>query len=256
MTDRRSGTEIAATLRERILSGRWQHGDRMPGTRDIATEFGTTPQTAATAYAALEAMGMVRVGRGAQGTVVTAGPVAEAHLGTFSLPDLTAAKPWKPAGEEDATSETTSFRQLVAGPYLAKCGIPEGTPVVERTRIRSVAGTPVQHKITVIPEGPAACRPAGYDGVPPMMAPVGVETVSPPAGMRIAEWLGWDVSHTDAWIEVEPMEAAAAEALGLAPETPGYQIVSAARASDGSVTCLTVTTLPLHHRITLTITEE
>ena len=139
---------------------------------------------------------------------------------------------------------------------MAVWGIEEGTEVVERTRIRSVNGTPVQHKVTVMPHALAAKRPEGYDGVPPMLAPVGAAPVKPPEGVRMAEWLGWGLAGTECYITAEPMDQAAAEALGLPVDVPGFRVVGIARNQEGGPAFVTVTTAPLHHRITLNITED
>jgi GntR family transcriptional regulator len=128
--------------------------------------------------------------------------------------------------------------------------------VVERTRLRSVHGTPVQHKITVMPHELASRRPDGYDGVPPMLAPVGAAPLKPPAGVRMADWLGWGTVRTECFITAEPMDEDAAMALGLPEAVPGFRIVAVSFDAAGATTSVTVTTAPLHHRITLDIIEE
>lgn len=248
--------QIAAALRKRITEGEFAYGSRLPNVRDLAAEYGTSQQTAAAAYAALAGMGMVKTVRGKGGTTVTAGPPADAHLGTFTPPDLTAATAWKPVNSgESGHEETTGVRQFPAPASMGVWGIPEGTDVVERTRIRTINGTPVQHKMTVMPLELAGRRPEGYDGVPPMLAPVGAAPADKPAGVRMADWLGWDVAHTEASITAEPMDAAASEALGLQEDVPGFRIVAIAYRSSGDTAFATVTTAPLHHRVTLTIAE-
>ncbi|MEF9908614.1 GntR family transcriptional regulator [Streptomyces flavovirens] len=251
-----SSNHIAAALRGRITSGEYAYGARMPNVRDLAEEYDTSQQTAAAAYAALEGMGMVRVGRGKQGTVVTAGPPADAHLGTFAPPDLTAASAWTPANGQQGTEETTGVMQQAATAEMTAWGIPEGSEVVVRTRLRVVNGTPVQHKITVMPHELAARRPAGFDGVPPMLSPVGAAPVKAPTGVRMADWLGWSIAGTECAITAEPMDPAAAAALGLPEDVPGFKVVGIARDEAGETVFVTVTTAPLHHRITLNITED
>lgn len=252
-----NGNQIAAELRRKITAGEYTYGSRMPSVRDLAAEYGVSQQTAAAAYANLEATGMVRVGRGVQGTIVTAGPAADAHLGHFSPPDLAAADAaWKPANGGTASEETVSVRQVTADALMAEWGIPEGTGVVERVRIRCVDDTPVQHKVTVVPLDVAGKRPEGYDGIPPMLAPVGAEPVKPPRGVRMADWLGWDLAHTQWSITVEPMTAGAADVLGVSEGVPAFRILAVARDSGGSTVYATATTVPLHHRITLDIMED
>jgi GntR family transcriptional regulator len=251
-----TATQIAAALRQRILSGEFTYGDQMPSVRDLADDYDTSQQTAAAAYAALAGMGMVRTYRGKQGTVVSAGPPASAHLGTFGPYDVTAAAAWKPSAGQAGETVTTRVRQMAATADMATWGIEEGSEVVERTRLRSVDGIPVQHKITVMPYDLAARRPDGYEGVPPMLAPVGAARVDPPAGVRMADWLGWGTVRTESSITAEPMDLDAALALGLPEGVPGFRVVGISVDASGSTTFVTVTTAPLHHRITLDIIEE
>lgn len=251
-----NANQIAADLRKKITDGEYAYGSRMPSVRDIATEYDVSQQTAAAAYASLEATGMVRVGRGVQGTVVTAGPAADAHLGHFSPPDLTAAEAWRPANGGEGSKEIISVRQTPATPLMLEWGIQEGTDVVERVLVRRVDGTPVQHKVTVVPLDVASKRPQGYDGIPPMLVPVGAPAATPPHGVRMADWLGWDVAHTEWAITVEPMTAEAAAVLGLTEGVPAFRILAVAKSSTGDTTFVTATTVPLHHRITLDIVGD
>ncbi|MCX4547245.1 GntR family transcriptional regulator [Streptomyces sp. NBC_01565] len=243
---------IAADIRRGIAAGQYRYGARLPSVRDLAERYEVSQQTVAAAYAVLAALGMVRTERGS-GTVVTAGRSADAHLGTFTPPDLAAATAWKPSDGGQATEETTLVRQLAAPKYPADWGLAEGAQVVERTRIRSVDGIPAQHKMTVLPYEIAARAPEGHEGAPPMLAPVGAQPVKPPTGVRVADWLGWDVARTEAFITAEPMDPAASAALGMAEGTPGFRIANVTKDSEGNTVYVTVTTAPLHHRVTLDI---
>ncbi|EST17903.1 GntR family transcriptional regulator [Streptomyces niveus] len=243
---------IVAEIRNGIAAGQYRYGSRLPSVRDLADQYGVSQQTAAAAYAVLSALGLTRTERGS-GTTVAAGPAASAHLGTFTPPDLAAALPWRPAAEGEASEETTLVQQIPAPAELAEWGIEEGADVVERTRIRSVDGTPVQHKITVLPYSVAAQKPDDYEGVPPMLAPVGAPPIKPPHGTRVSDWLGWDVAATECAITAEPMSSAACAALGMPDGSPGFRIVNVTRNSEKKTVYVTITTTPLHHRVTLDI---
>lgn len=247
-----NANDIAAAIRQGIATGEHPYGSRLPTVRELADRHDVSQQTASAAYAVLAALGLVRTDR-RSGTTVTAGKSADAHLGTFAPPDLAAASAWKPSPGGEASEETTLVRQLNAPDHMDAWGIPSGAAVVERTRIRSVDGTPVQHKLTVLPYAVASRMPEGHDGIPPMLAPVGAEPVRPPHGVRMADWLGWDVARTEAAITAEPIDPAAAAALGLAEGVPGFRVVSITRDSQGETVFVTVTTAPLHHRVTLDI---
>lgn len=246
--------EIAEALRSAIAAGEYTHGSKLPPIRQTAERYSVSHQTAASAYSVLAVLGMVRTDR-RSGTTVTAGPSADAHLGTFVPPDLTAAEAWKPTNSGTASEETTLVRQTEA---TDACGIAlpwtstEGG-FVERTRIRSVDGVPVQHKLTVLPYTVAGRKPEDYDGIPPMLAPVGAAPMKPPTGVRVSDWLGWNVAHTLCTVTAEPMNPAACAALGMPEGSPGFKVLSVAYDSDGQSVFATITTAPLHHRVTLTI---
>ncbi len=244
---------IAADIRRGIAAGKYRYGTRLPSVRALAEEKEVSQQTVAAAYAVLAALGMVRTERGS-GTVVTAGVAAEAHLGTFNPPDLgSGATAWRPSDGGRATEETTLVRQIAATKRMESWGLPEGSEVVERTRIRSIDGVPVQHKITVMPYEIAARAPEGHEGAPPMLAPVGAPPIQTPPGVRMADWLGWDVARSEAEITAEPMDPAASAALGMADGSPGFLIANVTKNSAGATVFVTVTTAPLHHRVTLDI---
>ncbi|MBW1603569.1 GntR family transcriptional regulator [Streptomyces sp. JJ66] len=250
-----TASRIVADIRQGIADGQYRHGTRLPSVRDLADQYGVSQQTAAAAYAVLAALGLARSERGS-GTTVAAGPAADAYLGTYTPPDLDApgAQAWRATNEgATATEETTLVRQIVATDEMAEWGIPSGSDVVERTRIRSLEGIPVQHKITVVPYDLASRRPEGYEGVPPMLAPVGAAPMKPPRGTRVADWLGWDVQKTDCAITAEPMAADACTALLMPEGSPGFRVVNVSRDGADSVVYATVTTAPLHHRVTMEI---
>lgn len=242
---------IAADIRQRIITGEIPHGSRLPSVREQQDRYSASPQTVSAAYAALGALGLVRTDA-RSGTRVTAAKQSDAHLGEFAPPDLTAAQAWKPTGDGEAREETTLVRQVAAA-NLAAWGIPEGATVVERHRIRYVDDVAVQHKLTVVPYDVAARVPEGFEGTPPMLAPAGVDGAKPPAGVRMADWLSWDVAHTECIITAEPMADAACEALGVPAGSPGFRIVGIVRNSEGGTVFVTVTTAQLHHRVTLGI---
>ncbi|MGW3378417.1 GntR family transcriptional regulator [Streptomyces hydrogenans] len=242
---------IVAAIRKGIAAGEHAYGARLPSVRDLADQYGVSQQTAAAAYAVLTALGLTRTTPGS-GTTVAAGPSADAYLGTFAPPDLSQGEAWTPSTGE-ATEETYLVRQSVAPAEWTDWGFAEGADVVERHRVRRVDGIPVQHKLTVLPYDVASRRPAGHEGVPPMLAPVGAPPIKPPTGVRVADWLGWSVARTRAQITAEPMAPAAAEALGMAEGSPGFRVVNVSETADGATLYVTVTTAPLHHRVTMQI---
>ncbi|MCW5254723.1 GntR family transcriptional regulator [Streptomyces sp. SHP 1-2] len=244
--------EIAAALRSAIAAGDHPHGSKLPTIRQTAERYAVSHQTAASAYSVLSALGMVRTDR-RSGTTVIAGRSADAHLGTFAPPDLSAAEAWKPTTDGTASEATTLVRQTETSSVDGPPWVSTDGGFVERTRIRSVDGAPVQHKLTVLPYSVASRAPEGCDGVPPMLAPVGAAPVKPPHGVRVADWLGWNVARTECTITAEPMSPEACTALGMPQGAPGFRVLAVAYDPEGGAVFATITTAPLHHRVTLDI---
>lgn len=56
--------QIADQIRERILQGEWQDGERIPSIRELAIELGVNPNTVTKSYQALLDWGIVANQRG------------------------------------------------------------------------------------------------------------------------------------------------------------------------------------------------
>ena len=56
--------QIADQIRERILEGEWQDGERIPSIRELAIELGVNPNTVTKSYQALLDWGIVTNQRG------------------------------------------------------------------------------------------------------------------------------------------------------------------------------------------------
>ena len=86
--DPRSGVGIAAQIRTRIAfliaDGELTPGDRLPPVRDLARHLGVNVNTIRSAYAKLDADGLVRTRHGV-GTVVLAAGVESPHTGALPL---------------------------------------------------------------------------------------------------------------------------------------------------------------------------
>ena len=244
---------IANAIREAINSGKYPHGSRLPTVRELMARHDVSQQTVASAYNMLADQGLVKTS-GSAGTTVIAAPPGTAHLGTYAPADLSVADPWTSTLGGEEKEETVLVRQFLSGAHEASWGIPEGTIVVERIRKRTIDGIPAQHKLTLLPYDTALKVPEGYTGVPPMLAPVGAPAPDKPAGVRMADWLGWDIAHTQVTISDKPMRDDACEMLGMPEGTPGRIITNVSKDSSGAVLYVTVTTAPVHHDITMTIT--
>lgn len=67
ITPKRAVDEITAQIRERISSGEFRPGNRLPSQRDLAEQFQVSRNTVREAIASLEDIGLVTVTRGATG---------------------------------------------------------------------------------------------------------------------------------------------------------------------------------------------
>ncbi|MER7068973.1 GntR family transcriptional regulator [Streptomyces albidoflavus] len=247
--------EIIKALTEEIDQGNLKYGDRLKPTRELAEKYGTTAQTVSAALSVMAGMGMIQVQRGWGAKVIT-GRKANIKLGTYLSANrevATGTTAWARSSGNGSKEGPTAVSQTVATEEDADTGIPAGTEVVERTRIRFDAdGAPCQHKRTLVAVDAATLTPEGWTGLPPMMRP---GDVTPPAGMSIAKWLGMGVTRVLYEINTDQADAAAAAALTLPEGTPCMRIVSRGVKDDGTVAYATVTSAPLRSSISLEIRD-
>lgn len=248
--------EIIKALTDAIDQGVYKYGARLPATRKLAEEYGSTQQTVAAALSVMAGMGMIHVQAGWGSKVITGRP-SRIKLGTYRGANrevATGTTAWARDNGNGSKEGPTQVSQTVLTEADADTGIPIGTEVVERTRTRfDPDGAPCQHKRTVVTVPAATLAPEGWNGLPPMMSP---GDVIPPAGMSIAKWLGMGVERIVYEICTAPVTGAAAVALTLPEGTPCLRIVSQGMKPDGQVAYSTVTTAPLRSSISLEIKEE
>lgn len=244
--------EIAESMKARMIAGDLKNGDKLPTVRALKEQLNVSQQTVASAYNMLADQGLVKTDRNS-GTTVIAAPPGSAHLGTYKPGDLSVADPWKSTLGGDEAETTVLVQQFPALDREVDWGIPVGTVVVERTRIRTIDGIPAQHKLTVLPYAVAELVPDGFQGIPPMLAPVGAPPGTKPEGVRMADWLGWDIAHTEVTIGTGSMSHDACRMLNKPVGTPGTLITNISKDSSGNVLYVTVSTIPMHHHVTMTI---
>jgi GntR family transcriptional regulator len=139
------GRQLAAQLEERILSGGWAAGTRLPGERDLATEFGVSRSTVREALEALERSGLVVRHQG-RGTHVAPRRLEQELLGHFSIVDGLRANGVL------VTNRILTRRPTPASPVVAReLALPAGTTVLELERIRIADGRPFMLEHTWLP---------------------------------------------------------------------------------------------------------
>jgi DNA-binding GntR family transcriptional regulator len=148
--------EIAAAIQQRIESGEWPPGSRLPVLDDFAQQFGVNRNTVHRAIGLLETMGYVTAVRGS-GAVVRYGAVRTRRprgnlvkrnlwLRGYSFPSASGDEVWKRHGEADKTPTA------VNDPRIAKfLGVEPGTVVPRRFRVTGPIGeAPFQINISWI----------------------------------------------------------------------------------------------------------
>ncbi|WP_159014262.1 MULTISPECIES: GntR family transcriptional regulator [unclassified Streptomyces] len=249
-------TEIVRALTAAIDQGAYKYGDRLPTTRKLAEEYGTSQQTVASALTRMANMGLVQVQRGWGARVITGKP-AKIRLGTYRSANreiATGTTAWTRNTGTGAKEGPTQVSQTVTTEEDADTGIPAGAEVVERSRTRFDAdGAPVQHKRTLVTVAAATLTPEGWTGLPPMMSP---GDINPPGGKSIAQWLGMGVKQITYEVSATSATGPAAAALGLPEDTPCLRIVSRGTKGDGEVAYATVTTAPLRSSVSWEIRDD
>ncbi|MER6605971.1 GntR family transcriptional regulator [Streptomyces sp. NPDC000927] len=240
-------TEIIKDIREAISDGTYRAGDTLPAGKDLAVKYGVSRQTVSNAMSRLALLGLVNTGT-RSGVKVLAGKPSDNHLGSFGAPDLAHSVARRPTRGGSESERTVEVRQVTAKNIA---GIEDGTQVVERIREYRVDGLVAQHKVTILPLWVAEKKPRGYQGIAPLLAPVGAPTPDQPKGIRFYDWLGIGEVSKSTRISVDPVEGGAAAALGMSDGVPCFRIVTVTRDANGRTVDVLVQTLPLHHGITL-----
>ena len=155
--------DIAADLRTRILSGEWEPGAKLPRMTDLARHYEVNRDTLARAVAILEADGMVwAVPR--RGTIVRQGMsrprrlrgnLVKRNVATegpgYSFPSASGQEVWK------HHITPTARHEKLTDPRLAlMLGVPEGTEVMRRLRVRRRPSRP--SRSTAAGSTPAASK--------------------------------------------------------------------------------------------------
>ena len=159
--------ELAAALREEILSGTYPADTTLPKQDEIATKYGVNIKTVRQAVQLLTAEGLVTPVR-RRGTVVRSRPPmkrlgAERYakskwkfgdLVAFAADREASGRPWKPG------DQTNRVRKIIADAEVAEAfGLAYGSPVYERYRLVKESGVPT-HTLT------SYYRPEDVEGTP------------------------------------------------------------------------------------------
>ncbi len=92
MPDQRLHQSIAAKIRRRVRDGVYRPGDRLPGERELAEEFGVSRVTIREAEIALQAQGLIRIKTGSGAYVTDQQEASVTQLPIVSALELTEAR--------------------------------------------------------------------------------------------------------------------------------------------------------------------
>lgn len=137
---------IYASLRQQILDGDLEPGERLPPQQDLADSFGVTLMTLRQAIASLEGDGLVRAERG-NGTFVAERPV-DIRLGNLS----SFAQQMRSAGV-DVSTEVLDIGLVSGVDNAAAATALSADELACVTRRRSVAGTPLSLQRSTMERG-------------------------------------------------------------------------------------------------------
>lgn len=139
MTSLPAHMRIAEQLRERITSGAWAPGARLPAERMLAEQLGVSRMTVRQALAALQLEGRISRRTGRSGGTFVAEELPEVELSSMRgfMGQLSETG-------HDVTSEVVTARLQPASAEAATAlGLDTGAEVVRVHRLRLVDGTPV-----------------------------------------------------------------------------------------------------------------
>ena len=122
---------IASQMEERISSGRWQEGDRLPAERQLCGDFGVSRATLRQALGELEERGLITRHQG-RGTFVTKPRVQLPIVGVFSIRDAMEAHGVRMSTRVVSVRNIEASRQIAAD--LA-CLPGDAVVFIERLRI-------------------------------------------------------------------------------------------------------------------------
>lgn len=121
---------------ERIRSGAWETGDRVPSEKTLIAEFGSTRGTVRQALATLRSEGLITGGRGAPPRVQR--PVPAQSFDTFrSFTEWAKAEGFVP-GQRIVDADTRPANETVA----RELGVRPEDTIVEIVRLRTLDGEP------------------------------------------------------------------------------------------------------------------
>ncbi|MFB7029576.1 MULTISPECIES: GntR family transcriptional regulator [unclassified Streptomyces] len=226
--------ELADRLAERIRSGEYAAGQRLPHIRDLVEAGEGSKSTVHAAYKALEAEGLVTSSRG-HGTVVRhQAPLKRLGIARYDkakwrdgdevafIADRVASGRAYRRGEQTQTVSRTTAPEAVA----SALGVPEGSDLYVRARLVKEDGRPT-HTLT------SYYRPEHVEGtrlVDPAPGPAGRG-----GGFRVLYDAGYEIDHMREELHARAATPEEAAQLRLAPGEWVVELHRTTYTADGTV---------------------
>lgn len=182
---------IEAVLRQRILSGEYEAGARLPAQEELASQFGVTLMTLRQAIAALEASGLVWAARG-KGTFVADSPV------DIRLDNLSSFAAQMRAAGTELTTKVLGVEASMASDWpAAATALGLDGAMVRLSRLRLVGGVPLSLQRSYLDRSPVSLDELADLGDSSLY-----ELLEAKAGWAVAE-----VSETITAVELSDVDA-------------------------------------------------
>lgn len=139
--------QVAADLRDRLLSGEWSAGQRLPGEHTLAGTYDVSRATVRTALQALESQGLTTTRHGS-GTFATGAP-AGIHADLRHLDSMSATI--ERAGARVGTRYRSREVRPATAVEAARLGLEADAPVFVTLRTLLADEEPVAHSADVLP---------------------------------------------------------------------------------------------------------
>lgn len=229
---------VYSVLRERIVAGHYEPGERFPGEHEVMTEFGVARATARRALSELQAEGLVERGRG-RGTRLRRDRVVRevrAHLeGLFE--NLLAM------GLETAVRLVVCEERPAPAAIARAMRVAEGTPMLFALRLRLTEEGPFSHLETWVPR--------------PVAARIDWRALETTPLLALLERAGVRVSRADQVVSVRLAEPRVAQLLEVPVGAPLLEIVRVVSDAEGHpVEHVTGLYRPDRYRLRLVLDRE
>lgn len=207
--------QIAGTLRERILSGRFAPGDRLGNQRRLAEEFGVTLMTLRHALEVLEREGLIARRHGL-GTFIASPSVDYdiLHLRTLAG-DLSAQ------GTDVVTRFVRSGFVAADRSVADALGCAPGEPVLCLERVRVIDRRPISFQLSYLP------RELGEEAAK-------ADLRVTPLRQVLSHKLGLDIRSARETVSAVPLPGHAARELGCRAGAPAFRSDRVSVTADGS----------------------